>query len=88
MERSKRDPGKPEKPDYSPLIRAVMYLDECLKRGVVIGVYEDSMTVSDEDVQKALTNVRRQIDATITDMERLARAVTRAQQLPGSPILQ
>jgi hypothetical protein len=88
MQRSTRE-VKPEPPaDFSPLIRACMYLDECLKRGVVVGVYEDSLEVSDEDIRKALANVQAQIANVREDMERLARTITRVTQVPGSRALQ
>lgn len=43
------------------LLHAVMYLDEVLKRGVLIGKYEDSMEIDDKDIFAALTRVRTQI---------------------------
>ena len=85
----KRTEHPPEAFDLSAVIRVVQYLDEVLKRGVVIGVYEDSLEVSDEDVRKALVNVNAGIQSTIDHMERLARSITRFQgQQPGSPSLQ
>ena len=84
--RTERAPA--EKIDFSPLLRAIMYLDEALKRGVVIGVYEDSREVSDEDVSKALLNVNSKMAETRSELERLARALTRVQQAPGSLTLQ
>lgn len=86
MKRSER--GAPAPPDYSPLLRALMYLDECLKRGVVVGIFEGSMEVSDEDLERAMRNVRHQLELTTESMERCARALTRATQLPGAPLLQ
>jgi lauroyl/myristoyl acyltransferase len=75
-------------PDYSPLLRAIMYLDEALKRGVVIGVYEDSKEVSDEDVRKALIGVNALMAQTTAEMEKLSRAIVRVTHQPGSLILQ
>jgi hypothetical protein len=88
VKRTERGGPLVEKPDYSPLLRAIMYLDEALKRGVVVGVYENSMEVSDHDIEKALKNVRHQMDLTIETMERTARAVSRVTALPGSALLQ
>jgi hypothetical protein len=82
--RTSRDPGTL---DVSPLIRTIQYLDEVLKRGVVIGVYEDSKEVSDEDIHKALTAVRCAIGAVRTDMEMTLRSVARAtgqHEAPGA----
>jgi len=87
VRRSERD-GPRDQLDVAPLIRTVQYLDAVLKRGVVVGVYADSLEVSDEDITKALTETRKQIDITIHEMERLARCVTRIQHAPGSPALQ
>jgi hypothetical protein len=87
MQRSRRE-AAPDKLDVAPLIRTVQYLDAVLKRGVVVGVYEDSKEVSDEDITKALTETRRQIGMTIDELERLARCITRIQHAPGSPALQ
>jgi hypothetical protein len=78
--------GSREQPDYSPLIRSIQYLDEVLKRGVVIGVYEDSMEVSDEDVKKALVSVTAHLDNCKVAMEQTLRSIARVQ--PGSIILQ
>jgi hypothetical protein len=75
-------------PDHSALLRALMYLDEALKRGVVIGVYENSLEVSDEDIRKALIHVNELLAETTRAMEMLARTITRASQQPGSLILQ
>jgi len=75
-----------ERPDYSPLIRAIQYLDEVLKRGVVIGVYEDSLEVSDEDVKRALIAVTAQMDNCTVAMEKTMRSIARIQ--PSSIILQ
>ncbi len=86
----KRTEHKAEEPfDLSALIRVVQYLDETLKRGVVVGVYEDSLEVSDEDIRKALLKVNAAIEVTVSHMEKLARSVTRFHsQIPGSPSLQ
>ncbi len=83
----KRTEHKVEEPfDIASVIRTVQYLDEALKRGVVVGVYEDSMEVSDEDIKKALHAVNAAIDVTIDHMEKLARSITRFQQTKnGSP---
>lgn len=67
-----------DKPDYSALIRCIQYLDEVLKRGVVVGVYEDSMEVSDEDIKKALRSVNGELDNCTQAMEKAARSITRA----------
>jgi hypothetical protein len=83
----KRAMAPPQRIDFSNLINAIMLLDECLKRGVVLGVYEDSLEVSDEDIKQALTSVRAQLDNTIETMEKLARVMTRM-QAPSSLILQ
>jgi hypothetical protein len=76
----------PREPDYGPLIRAVMFLDGALKRGVVIGVYPDSLEISDEDVVKALRRVNELIIETTEQLDKLARALSRTQ--PGSLQLQ
>lgn len=75
----KRTDRGADKPDYSALIRCIQYLDEVLKRGVVVGVYEDSMEVSDEDIKKALLSVNNHLDNCTAAMERAARSITRAQ---------
>jgi hypothetical protein len=82
MRRTQRDLGAL---DVSPLIRTIQYLDEVLKRGVVIGVYEDSMQVSDEDVHKALTAVRSAMQACSTDMERCLRSAARLTGVHEAP---
>lgn len=82
--RTSRDPSTL---DVSPLIRTIQYLDEVLKRGVVIGIYEDSKEVSDEDIHKALTAVRCAIGAVRTDMEMTLRSVARVtgqHEAPGA----
>lgn len=84
----KRTQGGSGQPDYSPLLRAIMYLDEALKRGVVIGVYEDSKEVSDEDVRKALIGVNQLLAETTANMEKLSRSIVRVTHQPGSIILQ
>ncbi len=86
----KRTEHKVDEPfDLSAVIRVVQYLDETLKRGVVIGVYENSMEVSDEDIRKALLKVNSAIEVTVSHMEKLARSIARFQgQHPGSPSLQ
>ncbi len=86
----KRTEHKVDEPfDLSAVIRVVQYLDETLKRGVVIGVYEDSMEVSDEDIRKALLKVNSAIEVTVSHMEKLARSIARFHgQHPGSPLLQ
>jgi hypothetical protein len=86
MQRTSREPVS-TKVDYSPLLRAIMYLDEVLKRGVVIGVYEDSREVSDEDIKRALTNVNSLLAGTRDEIDKLARSLARA-QAPGSTLLQ
>jgi hypothetical protein len=83
----KRAMAPTQRIDFSNLVQAIHHLDECLKRGVAIGVYEDSLEVSDEDIKKALVNVRAQLDNTIETMEKLARVITRM-QAPSSLILQ
>jgi hypothetical protein len=88
MKRTEHKVAVEKPPDYSPLLRAIMYLDEALKRGVVVGVYQDSLEVSDEDIRKALVQVNSLMAETSRGMEQLARAITRATQLPGSPVLQ
>jgi hypothetical protein len=70
--------GDEDRPDYSALIRAIQYLDEVLKRGVVVGVYEDSMEVSDEDIKRALVSVNSHLDNATAAMEKAARSITRA----------
>jgi hypothetical protein len=86
MKRTER--REPQAPfDVSPLIRTIQFLDEVLRRGVVIGVYQDSMEVSDEDVHKALTAVRSAMDACNTDMERFLRSIARVtgqHEAPGA----
>jgi hypothetical protein len=71
--------------DVSPLIRTIQYLDEVLKRGVVIGVYEDSKEVSDEDIHKALTRVRASMAECVVDMERAMRSVARISGVHEAP---
>jgi hypothetical protein len=88
VKRTERTVAAPEKIDYSPLIRSIQYLDEVLKRGVAIGVYEDSMEVSDEDVKRALVSVTSHLDNCKLAMEQTLRTVARVSHIPGSQILQ
>lgn len=74
--------------DISPLIRAIQFLDEALKRGVVIGVYEDSMEVSDEDVWKAIGGVKLALTTLTNDMERTLRMANRVAGEASSQRLQ
>lgn len=74
--------------DYAPLIGAVRSLDEALRRGVVIGVYEGSMEVSDEDIAKALVHVNGLLAETARLIDVNARALARTLPLPGAPVLQ
>jgi hypothetical protein len=80
--RASRDPSTL---DVSPLIRTIQYLDEVLKRGVVIGIFEGSMEVSDEDITKALKAVRGAMSDTILEMERGLRAVARVSGVHEAP---
>jgi hypothetical protein len=86
MKRTERTVVIPKEADYGPLIRAVMFLDGALQKGVVIGVYPDSMEVSDEDVVKALKRVNELIRETTEELDKLVRALSRTQ--PGSLALQ
>jgi hypothetical protein len=61
-------------PDIAALVAAITYLDGALKRGLVIGVYEDSMEVSDEDIVKAASHVRERL---IEVAEAMARVVVK-----------
>jgi hypothetical protein len=88
VKRTERGPPPSEKIDYSPLIRSIQYLDEVLKRGVVIGVYEDSMEVSDEDVKRALVNVTAHLDNCKVAIDQTLRSVARVSHIPGTAILQ
>lgn len=74
--------------DVSPLIRTIQYLDEVLKRGVVVGVYENSMEVSDEDIVKAMVRVRAELKSTTEVMEQSMRAVARSRPQTGPILLQ
>lgn len=85
MKRTERDTAPT---DYSALIRCIQYLDAVLKRGVVVGVYEDSMEVSDEDIKKALTSVNTHLDNCTAAIEKTARAITRATTSPAILTLQ
>jgi hypothetical protein len=69
-------PGQKEAVDISALMRALIHLDQSLKQGIVIGIYEDSMDVSDEDITKALTGVRREIELTANALSKLATVIT------------
>jgi hypothetical protein len=80
--RTSRDPSTL---DVSPLIRTIQYLDEVLKRGVVIGIFEGSMEVSDEDIRKALSAVRSAMEACANDMERALRTVARVTGVHEAP---
>lgn len=76
--------------DTSALIRSIQYLDEVLKRGLVIGIYvEGSLEVTDEDIAKAIVHVNGLLAETARLIDVNARALTRASpQMPGSPSLQ
>lgn len=80
--RTSRDPNSL---DVSPLIRTIQYLDEVLKRGVVIGIFEGSMEVSDEDILKALTAVRAEMRKTTDVMELSMRAIARVSGVHEAP---
>jgi len=85
MQRTSRHPPDAQ-PDYSPLIRAIQYLDGALQRGIVIGVYQDSREVSDEDIAAALIRVNNLLAATRDEIEKTTRSLARLG--PGSTILQ
>jgi hypothetical protein len=63
------------KVDIAPLLLAVQQLDETLKRGVVIGIYEDSMEVSDEDIIVALKQVKAAMIDLSETLEKLTRRI-------------
>ena len=72
-----KKPQSQEKPDFSALMCGIQYLDECLRRGVVVGIYEDSKAVSDEDIDKALKNVMAKIADLRREMEIASRMYRR-----------
>jgi hypothetical protein len=57
--------------DVAPLLRAIQYLDEALKRGVVIGIFDGSMEVSDEDITKGCASVKRHLNQVRDDLDLL-----------------
>lgn len=66
--------------DVSPLIRTVQYLEEVLKRGIVVGVEDDTVVIKDAaDVNKALTLVQARIADVHRDMIMLLRDAQKAQ---------
>ena len=78
----------PQVSDLAALVTAITALDIALKQGIVIGVYEGSMEVSDEHVKSALRDVNAQIDNVTKNMENLVRAVSVAATPPSSLVLQ
>lgn len=88
MKRTDRTPPEMPKPDISELLRATMFLDEALKRGVVVGIFEGSMEVSDEDIHRACTAVRQALVALTTDLDRMLATASRVVGLPESTRLQ
>lgn len=73
---------KREPIDVSPLIRTVQFLDEVLKRGIVVGVVDEKVVITDDaDVQKALTAVQTRIGELHRDMTMLLRDCEAAQRV-------
>lgn len=66
--------------DVAPLIRTVQFLDEVLKRGVVVGVNEcdQGLTLDAEDVTRALAAVQNRIAEVHRDMLMLLRDAQKA----------
>jgi hypothetical protein len=84
MRRTVREPVPPE-PPYAPLIRAIQHLDAVLKQGISFGVENENVILRDEDLTHATARVRQLLDSATHDMDRLAKAIMRAQ--PGTRAL-
>jgi hypothetical protein len=72
--------------DYEALVRVCVYLDATLKKGVVVGMENDKVTIDDRQILDALNAVRDAIDGLVHDLDRLARVIART--APGSLSLQ
>jgi hypothetical protein len=60
----------------------VQFLDEVLKRGIVVGVVDERVVITDDaDVQKALTAVQTRIGEVHRDMIMLLRDCGSAQRV-------
>ncbi len=85
---TKRSESRAEPLDVSPMIRSIQYLEEVLRRGVVVGVYQDSMQVEDADIERALKNVQSHIANLTVDMERALKVANRLNGHPAPQVLQ
>lgn len=88
MKRTEHRNAAPTAPDLRALLQATLLLDAALKRGVVVGVFEGSMEVSDEDIHHATTAVRSAIGALVGDLDRLIVQMSRISGLPDQTRLQ
>jgi len=71
-------PGR--RPAYPELITAIAALDLAMKQPIVLGVYEDSLTVDDEHIATACRRVRNELANIAVDIERITHAA-----LMGAP---
>jgi hypothetical protein len=76
------DRGVPKSP-FTELVKCITALDLAMKQPIVIGVYEDSLTVEDSHIQEACRKVRAELDQVSQSVEKLTRAAVRGMDEHG-----
>lgn len=72
---------------FDPLVRALVFLDAMLKRGIAIGSTVEGVELNKDDeaaILEAIKPVRAELANLTVDMERCGRALARAMQMPST----